>query len=164
MNGEQRFGGGRPKETPRQGPMGRQSGPREFRGPDQQWAEELGEKVKDLGMTSITTIVEVAENAGKNLNSVGLKMNQIRRFLTEVRKIESEFKRNKDVEELRNGVVLLRPKLAYAAGRQREEVGPLLRILDPAIKSVGADENRFRKLLRLIESIVAYHRAEGGKN
>ena len=126
------------------------------------WARQLGEQVKNIKSTDAETIVAVAEKAGKGLKEAGLKMNQIRRFLTELRSIEADRKKNTEVAQIKDRVVFLRPKLAYAAGRE-ERVRPLLYILDPALKSVS-DKQGFQNLLRLVEGVVAYHRAEGGGN
>ncbi|RMH04023.1 MAG: type III-A CRISPR-associated protein Csm2 [Nitrospirae bacterium] len=125
------------------------------------WARDLGEKLKDIETLSATTIVEIARRAGERLRFGGLKMNQIRRFLTELREIESMLKHNPEEINLQDRVILLRPKLAYAAGRQRE-VRPFMEILDPAIKGVSTRKG-FDNLLHVVESIVAYHRYYGGE-
>ncbi|RMH37046.1 MAG: type III-A CRISPR-associated protein Csm2 [Nitrospirae bacterium] len=126
------------------------------------WARELGEQVKDIETVKATELVEVARKAGKQLKLAGLNMNQIRRFLTELREIESALKHRMGDIDLQDRVVLLRPKLAYAAGRQREQVRPLMEILDPAIRNATSEQG-FTNLLRLVESIVAYHRFYGGE-
>ena len=66
-------------------------------------------------------------------------------------------------EEIKGSIILLRPKLAYAAGRE-EKIKPLMNVLDPAIKSGAESKENFEKLLRLIEGIIAYHRYHGGSN
>lgn len=154
MNGQQR---GNPRGT------GGQRGHGDARQGDQ-WAKQLGERVTAINSVNAEAIVSVAEQAGNKLaKEVKLKMNQIRRFLTELREIESIIKRKGSETNWQERVILLRPKLAYAAGRQKE-VRPLLEILDPAIKSVSGNEKAFQNLLRLVEGIVAYHRAAGGDN
>lgn len=58
-------------------------------------------------------------------------------------------------------VVLLKPKLAYAAARQRS-AKPLEEVISVAIDKVESTKD-FQRLVQLIESIIAYHKAEGGK-
>ncbi|WP_414584929.1 type III-A CRISPR-associated protein Csm2 [Scytonema sp. PCC 10023] len=58
-------------------------------------------------------------------------------------------------------VVLLKPKLAYAAARQRS-AKPLEEVISLAIDKVESTKD-FERLVQLIESIIAYHKAEGGK-
>ena len=86
-----------------------------------------------------------------------------------MRRIEARLKRanpkskSKEItEEIKGSIILLRPKLAYAAGRE-EKIKPLMNVLDPAI-SPGPSLRRISKLLRLIEGIIAYHRYHGGSN
>jgi CRISPR-associated protein Csm2 len=58
-------------------------------------------------------------------------------------------------------IVLLKPKLAYAAARQRS-AKPLEEVMSVAIDKVESTKD-FERLVQLIESIIAYHKAEGGK-
>jgi CRISPR-associated protein Csm2 len=127
-------------------------------------------KIKNLEAVSAEAIVETAEEVGKylgrktdsNPEAIDLKVNQIRRFLDAVRKIENDIKA-KSFDQVKDAIVLLRPKLAYAAGRE-PKVKPLMNVLDPAISSGAKSEENFQKLLKLIEGIIAYHRYYGGSN
>ena len=141
------------------------------------WGKDFGMQLSDLSKVDATKLVGIAQEVGVFLvkgrysdrrnreGRMNLKMNQIRRFLDAVRRIEADWKTNKakSFEEFSDAVVLLRPKLAYAAGRE-EQVIPLVNVLDAAIQSGAASEKNFMKLLRLIEGIVAYHRFAGGSN
>ncbi|MCU0595556.1 MAG: type III-A CRISPR-associated protein Csm2 [Desulfobacterota bacterium] len=124
---------------------------------------EIGNELKDLDKVGMDRLVEIAEETGHFLSNEKLKMNQIRRFLDGVRRIESELKGRTGFQHVQDAIILLRPKLAYAAGRERK-IKPLMEVLDPAIKSGAKSEENFHKLLRLIEGIVAYHRFHGGLN
>ncbi|MEW6665746.1 MAG: type III-A CRISPR-associated protein Csm2 [Thermodesulfobacteriota bacterium] len=142
-----------------------------------EWGKDMGIRLSDLSKVDATTLVKVAEEVGRFLvngrysgrgdreSRMSLKMNQIRRFLDAVRRIEADLKNSKTrkFEELSDSVILLRPKLAYAAGRE-EQVIPLVNVLDPAIQSGAKSKENFTKLLRLIEGIIAYHRFAGGSN
>ena len=58
-------------------------------------------------------------------------------------------------------MVLLQPKLAYAAARQKA-AKPLSDVMSIAIDKVHSKED-FERLVQFLESIIAYHKAEGGK-
>lgn len=114
-------------------------------------------KLEDLPAEKL---VSMADKLGQYLKVIGLKTSQIRRFLDSTRKLDNQFSRGKSFD--RELVVLLKPRLAYAAGRQREKVGPLMDILSPAIDRATASYKSFKKLLALLEGIVAYHKFHGG--
>jgi CRISPR-associated protein Csm2 len=83
--------------------------------------------------------------------------------LDAVRSAEAEFKQTKEFSEARESIIALRPKLAYAAGRE-ERVRPLMNVLNPAMKSGAQSPEKFKYLVRLIEGIIAYHKFYGGGN
>jgi len=155
----------RPNPPGGHGPWG-DSRPRgEERSEMQERILEFGKELSDLSKVGAARIVEISQDMGKHLASskaggIDLKINQIRRFLDEVRQIETSIKNNKFDPDR---IILLRPKLAYAAGRERKVI-PLMNVLDPAIKSAAQSVENFTKLLRLIEGIVAYHRFNEGTN
>jgi len=109
---------------------------------------------------SAEELVWIADKVGLYLKNQGLKTTQIRRFLDAVRRIDNQFKSSK---EKFNGesVILLKPRLAYAAGRE-SKVKPLMKVLAPAIDRGAKSYESFKKLLALIEGIVAYHKFYGG--
>lgn len=119
--------------------------------------------IGDFSKVDMNDIVELSEKAGENF-SKKIKINQIRRFLDGVRRIENRLKGGDDFEAVKDQVVLLRPMLAYAAGRDPKKMKALMEFLDPAIQSGRKSQENFMKLLRLIEGIVAYHRYHGGSN
>jgi CRISPR-associated protein Csm2 len=59
-------------------------------------------------------------------------------------------------------VQLLRPKLAYAAGRHGGKVKELQQVTDRAITMIDSPET-FENFKNFFEAIVAYHRYHGGK-
>ncbi len=124
-------------------------------------ANNIATNIKSLGKLadlSVDDLVKYAEEMGKHLSQINLKTNQIRKFLDAVKKLESgggkEFNRDE--------VKLLKPKLAYAAGRQTE-VKPLMLVLDPCIDRVDTPKD-FKQFARLVEGIVAYHKFYGGRD
>lgn len=108
-------------------------------------------------------LIEDAEKFGKYLAEQNLSTSQIRNIF-------SETKRMKSYEKSKSELMLLRPKLAYVAGRhgkwkQGRLVGPvptLSKILNECIKNVNS-EIAFENFKDFFEAILAYHRYYGGK-
>lgn len=127
--------------------------------------DEVGaklEKLLKMGDLLPKDLVKYAEDVGDFLaNKARLKTSQIRKFLDAVNVIRSEGK-DKDPSFFQRRVILLKPKLAYAAGRQ-DAVRPLMAVLDPCMSRVK-DEEDFFKFSRFVEAIVAYHRYHGGRD
>lgn len=126
-------------------------------------------KLTNLADLPVDDLVSYADKFGRYLASaeVNLKATQIRRFFDAVKKVEFEahkaaFEGDKN-DFNRDNVILLKPKLAYAAGRQTKEVKPLMSVLGPCIDRVNSRED-FKTFVRLIESIVAYHKFYNGRD
>ena len=100
-------------------------------------------------------LVTAAENLGQTLKNRGLKTAQIRKVYGAVKKIQmSKFHRNE--------LVMLKPKLAYAAARNKA-VTDLKDALTQAIDKVGNDEKKFKNFVDFFEATLAYHKAAGGE-
>ena len=149
---------------------------------------------KNFSDYEIRSMVKHAENLGTELAEKGLKTNQIRKFLDAIRQIKSRLNQHKGVdksnvldsqenpqESLKSiyaSIVLLKPKLAYAAARKRqgkltseEQAARALKdVVSEAIDNIRNYDNKkgmiedFDMLTSFVESIVAYHKAAGGKN
>lgn len=129
--------------------------------------EEIKQKLHNYKVTGLKNLpadelVSIADKMGKHLKSIDLKTTQIRKFLDGVRKIDAQSDKGKSFKS--DSVVLLKPKLAYAAGRNREKVMPLMQVLEPAITAGAKTYDDFKRLVSLIEGIIAYHRFHGGKD
>lgn len=98
-----------------------------------------------------TELVAYADAKARELKSAGLTTSQIRNILDEVQRM---------VEYDKDRLQLLRPKLAYAAGRH-DSVKPLRLIFEESIKLTTRDN--FRTFKNLVEALVAYHRCHGGR-
>ena len=69
-------------------------------------------------------------------------------------------------EELVGRFVMLKPKLAYAAGRQ-PDVTRLYKLVSAAVAGIEKADNKpqaFRNFFELLDSIVAYHKFHGGRD
>ena len=104
------------------------------------------------------SLVKEAEVLGKHLKQKGLTTSQIRNVFGSIKKMEM---RGFKEQEL----LLLKPKLAYAASRPGAKQGTsdLKEILSTAIGYVEDSQERFENFCNFFEAILAYHRAAGGK-
>lgn len=95
-----------------------------------------------------------------------LKTHQLRNIFAAIENIRAGFQRVKDEDlgELETRLILLKPKLAYAAGRQRSVRDHLFPFMENAIDAVvkvnGVTDKRkaFRNFFSLLESVVGYHK------
>jgi CRISPR-associated protein Csm2 len=109
-------------------------------------------------------LVTFARQAAKKLVNESLTRAQIRTIFTEVRQIEAQWPEQKALRRLS----MLKPKLAYQAARAAP-VNYLRDVLSDAIDEVlqspeERKNDRFQRFVDLFEAILAYHRAEGGRN
>lgn len=115
-------------------------------------------------------LVRFAEEVGRRLTEQELKASQVRKFFAEVRRLGDEARAGLKADgqaRLFRRLNLLRPKLAYQAGRNIAGLGYLQAVLDPAIQLVTEDRSNLDRLLRFVEffeAILAYHKFYGGKD
>ncbi|RMG91705.1 MAG: type III-A CRISPR-associated protein Csm2 [Chloroflexi bacterium] len=110
-------------------------------------------------------LVKVALELGKGL-ARQLTTSQIRNIFGTVRQIEMSWSPQADEEEQKwaaRQLMLLKPKLAYQAKRERGRgVTMLAEVLTPAIDMVGNDREKFQNFVDFFEAILAYHTAHSG--
>lgn len=104
----------------------------------------------------IRLLVKHAEEFGPYLKQQRLETNQVRKFLDAINRLKADLAEKNDFAAIETEVVLLKPKLAYAAARQRA-AKPLSDVISDAIDKVYSKED-FERLVQLIESIIAYHK------
>jgi len=120
-------------------------------------------EVKDEDLQAIVVngdakrLNEIANKLGDYYNQGGerdkLSSSQIRGILDHLQRMPKYDK---------NAVQLLRPKLAYAAGRHKGKVLELQKVTDKAIGMINNSAS-FENFKNFFEAIVAYHRYHGGK-
>jgi CRISPR-associated protein Csm2 len=110
----------------------------------------------------IRTLVEQAEGFGVYLQQNQLKTNQVRKFLDAVNRIKADLPEDDDFSKIETDIVLLKPKLAYAAARQAS-VQALSKVMSAAIDQVHSISD-FQRLVQFLESTIAYHKASGGRD
>ncbi len=118
----------------------------------------------------------IAQERGKKFAQQDkIRTNQIRNFFSALTKIRSEFYQeqrkarpngNELPPSIRKDLVMLRPKLAYAAGRHKE-VRAFQEFFDEAITAVLNSENpveAIKNLFFISDAVLAYHKYFGGKD
>lgn len=127
-------------------------------------AEELN-AILEQGNSEV--LVKQAERLGKILAVNRLTTSQIRAIFGSVWRIEIAWRSPDPAAKLKahREIPLLRPRLAYLAGRERNQgpVNSLKEVLTEALELVGNDEARFRNFVDFFEAILAYHKAFGGR-
>lgn len=127
----------------------------------QEILKKIDELPGTLKMYPIRDLVNHAEKFGPYLKQQRLETNQVRKFLDAINRLKSVLAQENNFSKIETEVVLLKPKLAYAAAREKA-AKPLSQVMSKAIDKVENSED-FERLVQFIESIIAYHKAEGGK-
>lgn len=111
-------------------------------------------------------LLQETENLGKQLCNEKLTTSQIRQVFTKLKTIEA-----KGYSGQRTEFMMLKPYIAYAAGRQAKVDGlqtfkeKITYGIDAVLAGDGQDEQqkRFYNFCKFFEAVLAYHRASGGK-
>jgi len=112
-------------------------------------------KLKKVLAGDVKEMNSYADELAKRFYNEKLSTSQIRNILDEVQRMPE-----RDFDE--NRLHLLRPKLAYAAGRHKKIQGVLgfQKLIDKAIQMTGKEN--YKNFRNFVEAIVAYHRYHGG--
>jgi len=115
----------------------------------------------------VSTIVQKAEDMALQFTRDKLKTNQIRNFYSAITRMRADFEQSENgYEQVKTQLVMLKPKLAYAAGRQTAVRANFYQFMTSAIKSVeqASDKSKaMENFFLLVESVVAYHKFHGGE-
>ena len=105
-------------------------------------------------------MVTFAERCGRELVDGKLTNSKIRSIYGEIKRIQGV----QDFNKAKSSFFLLKPKVAYAYGREPQNQGLRLfkEIFDGSFQYV-TDDKTFNNFCNLMEAILAYHRAFGGK-
>jgi len=117
-------------------------------------------------------IINAAKKFGEQIKKKGLTTSQIRQVFSKLKSIEA-----KGYMHQRSEFMMLKPFIAYAAGRQSRVQGlqdlkdrvtwGIDTVLDvketDENKNLKEEQRRFRNFCKFFEAILAYHRAVGGK-
>ncbi|NLI24715.1 MAG: type III-A CRISPR-associated protein Csm2 [Bacteroidales bacterium] len=116
-------------------------------------------KILENGIKDLKPIEEFGRNLARRDTRNPITSSQIRRFFGALKRIQADF------EHLKGEILLLEPKLAYAVGKDEKntKLKDFYEALSPLIRNIGEDEKKFRNFVNVVEAIVAYHKAQGGK-
>ena len=105
-------------------------------------------------------LIEYAEKSGKFMAQNGLTNSKIRSIYGEIKRIQMG-----DFEKEKVSFYLLKPKVAYALGRDPRNEGLILfkKIFDHCFSFVK-DSKTFINFCNLLEAVLAYHKSYGGKD
>lgn len=160
-------------------PGGAQGG-RDQRGNEPQFQVPFDDTKKIIIEGDVELLVKWAEETGKKLASrdVNLSTNQIRNVFGAVRQIQLRWDKpdSPTAVQAYRDAMLLRPKMAYFAEREKKGKGGnrgtegmeiLQGVLEPALVLVGENSqphhDRFQRFVEYFEAIVAYHKRYGGR-
>ncbi len=127
---------------------------------------------KWIGEKFDTDTINYAEKFGKYLAKNRLTSSQMRIIYGEVKRIEASVMGLDKGEDQGGNIkdfLLLRPKIAYAAKRSGTRgIEDLRKVMDVAHGAVNVeDEDKFKQTIEnfadFFESILAYHKAYGGR-
>lgn len=113
-----------------------------------------------IGKNADKDLVNFAEAAGIFMAKNGLTNSKIRSIYGEIKRIQmGDFKKEEP------SFYLLKPKVAYALGRDPRNEGLILfkKIFDKCFDYVN-DSKSFQNFSNLLEAVLAYHKANGGKD
>ena len=105
-------------------------------------------------------MVKYSEEMGKFMAKNGLTNSKIRSIYGEIKRIQmGEFEKEK------SSFFLLKPKVAYALGRdERNEGLKLFKLIFDCCSADVTDQKTYHNFCNFIEAILAYHKAYGGKD
>lgn len=106
------------------------------------------------------SLVSFAESAGHFMAKNGLTNSKIRSIYGEIKRIQmSKF------EQEKASFFLLKPKVAYALGRDPKNEGlKLFKLVFDSCYNEVKDDKTYKNFCNVIEAVLAYHRANGGKD
>lgn len=123
-------------------------------------------------------VVAWTESFGKHLcaykdnnqEKKALTTGQLRKFFGEVKRIDA------NVEKYKEDLIMLKPLLAYAVGRDKKNTGrglanktriddfaeEITKAIDAVLEGRNLKED-FKRFVKILEAVVAYHKRYGGQ-
>jgi len=120
--------------------------------------------VEDILQLDVTELNQIAEDKGKEfVQKHGIKINQVRNIFGAIVKMRNDYdngKKGERYEKIRRELILLKPKLAYAAAKQ-QEMEPFKdtfnRLID-LVENSKDQEKAASSFFEFFEAVVAYHK------
>lgn len=119
--------------------------------------------VTDLSTITPQDIDSIGENYGRLFVQSEVKMAQLRNFYSSIVSIRIKLKSAGTVTgQIERELILLKPKLAYSAGRQLR-LKPFYELIKKGIDATSVNDEKKKveavdNLISITEAIVAYHR------
>ena len=127
--------------------------------PEQEWVN-AGYKRTWITDGIDKDVIPFAEKMGIYMAKNKLTKSKIRSIYGEIKRIQMG-----DFDKEKASFYLLKPKVAYAYGRDEHNLGlKLFKIVFDKSSDDVSDKRTFINFCKLIEAILAYHRANGGKD
>lgn len=120
-----------------------------------EWAEIFA---KDLAKSK-----SVSSDRGRDKIIKPMSTTQLRKFFGEIKRIQAMGFDNPDAKD---DVLMLKPKLAYAVGRDKGEtkLGDFYKQMSIALDAIDIQNTKhFNNFIKIFEAVVAYHKAAGGE-
>jgi len=115
---------------------------------------------KPLDQAKAKDINSYCDSQGQSF-AKNIKTNQIRNVFSRITSLRNSYKSKKKYdEELERALILLKPQLAYAAGRNRDVLdfkNEMNKVIDSVIVSTNK-ELAIENFFAVIEGFVAYHK------
>lgn len=119
-------------------------------------------------MSDYNNLVTWAEEFGIQLKEKEVKRSQFRRIFAHIKKIQSDIE-SKGLQEtgdlpveIMKDIFLLKPKLAYTAGRH-QNIKDVYEVVVQFVNTMKTVRD-FTRFYDFIEATLAYHRYHGGKD
>jgi len=105
-------------------------------------------------------MVKYAEEMGRFMANHGLTNSKIRSIYGEIKRIQMG-----DFEKEKSSFFLLKPKVAYALGRDDKNQGlKLFKLIFDCCTVDVEDQKTYQNFCNFVEAILAYHKSYGGKD
>ena len=127
------------------------------------------QNVTDIGKVKVGDIDAIGNEQGRKFSEDKgrdeVKTSQLRTFYSAVNRIRVQFQQKPEFSSIERSLILLKPKLAYAAGRHKTLKGFqsfMVQAIDGVVNSKN-QEGALNNFFDLLEAVVAYHKFHGGK-
>lgn len=128
--------------------------------PVQKWIDENQFQEEWIKNGTDSEMIKYAEKAGEYMAKNDLTNSKIRSIYGEMKRIQMV-----GIEKGKASFLLLRPKVAYALGRDDSNRGlQLFKSVFDKASIVVKDQKTFDNFCNLFEAILAYHKAHGEKD
>jgi CRISPR-associated protein Csm2 len=125
------------------------------------------QKLNELARSSAETIAQKDRLKTHQLRNVFSAIEKMRTLHKQILKSKDEGKEKEKREKLEMQLIMLKPKLAYAAGRQKSVRYNFFPLVEDAVNGVDKaleskktkdHDKAYSRFFALMESVVAYHK------